>query len=145
MIVYAESSAVLRWLFNEAQGDEVLDHLRAARKVVCSRLTLIECRRVARRAALEARLTEAGLTEVLAVLAQSTARWAVLELSREVADRAGGRFPVEPVRTLDAIHLASLTVLRDSLTELTVLTVDDRIRRNSAQLGFDVLPVALAG
>jgi hypothetical protein len=34
---------------------------------------------------------------------------------------------------------------RASFPELAVLTVDDRIRRNSAQLGFDVLPAALAG
>ena len=39
MIAYAESSAVLRWLFNEPAGEEILDHLRGARKVVCSRLT----------------------------------------------------------------------------------------------------------
>jgi predicted nucleic acid-binding protein len=142
VILYAESSAVLRWLFNDTGGDEVLEHLRQARKVVCSRLTVIECRRAARRAVSEARLTEAQLGDVLAVLAQSAARWAVLELTPEVAERAGGRFPAEPVRTLDAIHLASMSVLRESLPELAVLSTDDRVRGNVVQLGFEVLPAS---
>jgi hypothetical protein len=111
---------------------------------VCSRLTLVECRRAARRALSESRIVEAQLSEVLSVFAQSAARWAVLELTPDVAERAGGRFPVEPVRTLDAIHLASMGVLRESLPELVVLSTDARVRENSAQLGFEVRPPRLA-
>jgi hypothetical protein len=144
MILYAESSAVLRWLFNDVMADQILDDLVNATKVVCSRLTLVECRRAARRALSESRIVEAQLSEVLSVFAQSAARWAVLELTSDVAERAGGRFPVEPVRTLDAIHLASMGVLRESLPELVVLSTDSRVRENSAQLGFEVRPARLA-
>jgi len=143
VIAYAESSAVLRWLFNEPAGEEILDHLRGARKVVCSRLTLIECQRAVRRAAAESRMSEADLGDLRAVLAQAAARWAVVELSRDVAERAAARFPVEPVRTLDAVHLASMVVVRESLADLVVLSTDDRVRANSEQLGFTVLPVAV--
>jgi predicted nucleic acid-binding protein len=144
MILYAESSAVLRWLFNDALADQVFDDLIQATKVVCSRLTLVECRRAARRALAESRIAEAELSDVLSVLAQSAARWAVLELTPDVAERAGGPFPLEPVRTLDAIHLASMAVLRDSLPGLAVLSTDARVRENSAQLGFEVRPRTLA-
>jgi predicted nucleic acid-binding protein len=144
VILYAESSAVLRWLFNDPLADQVFDDLVRATKVVSSRLTLVECRRAARRALSESRIAEAQLSEVLSVLAQSTARWAVLELTPDVAERAGGRFPLEPVRTLDAIHLASMAVLRESLPDLVVLSTDERVRKNSAQLGFEVRPVSLA-
>jgi hypothetical protein len=108
--------------------------------VVCSRLTLIECRRAARRAVAEGRITEAELAEILAVFAQAAARWAVLELSREVAERAASRFPLEPVRTLDAIHLASMVLLREAVPALTVLSTDERVRANALQLGLEVLP-----
>ena len=144
MILYAESSAVLRWLFNDSLADRVFDDLVQARKVVCSRLTLIECRRAARRALSESRIAEAQLGEVLNVLAQSAARWAVLELTPDVAERAGAAFPLEPVRTLDAIHLASMSVLRESLPDLVVLSTDERVRGNSARLGFEVRPGSLA-
>jgi hypothetical protein len=127
-------------LFNEPVGDEVLEHLRGAQKVVCSRLTLVECQRAAHRALAQAQVSEAALADFRAVLAQAAARWGVLEVSREVADRAGARFPIEPVRTLDAVHLASASLLRESLPALTVLSTDERVRANSAQLGFDVLP-----
>jgi hypothetical protein len=140
MILYAESSAVLRWLFNEPHGDEILRHLRAAQKVTCSRLTLIECRRVIRRALHEQRILEAHAGELVAALAQAAARWAILELSREVADRAEAAYPEEPIRTLDAIHLASALALREPLPELTLLSTDTRVRSNGVRLGFALLP-----
>ena len=140
MTLYAESSAVLRWLFGEPLGDEVLALLRGATKVVCSRLTLIECRRVAQRAVLQQGAIEAEVTDLLASLAQAAARWAILELYREIADRAEQRFPLEPVRTLDALHLASAMVLRASLPDLTFLSTDERVRANAAALGFPVVP-----
>jgi hypothetical protein len=55
-----------------------------------------------------------------------------------VSQRAEDPFPSEPVRTLDAIHLASALFLRQAFPDLTVLSADDRVRANAAQLGFDV-------
>ncbi len=89
----------------------------------------------------ESRITEADRGEVLAVLARASVRWAVSEISPDVAARAGASFPVEPVRTRDAIHLASALLLRESLPDLTVLSTDDRVRRNCGLLGVPVLPV----
>ncbi len=140
MPLYAESSAVLRWLFNEDRGDAVFDRLRAADKVTCSRLTLIECRRVIHRAVGAARLPEKDAAELRGVLGQAAARWAILEVTPEVARRAEERFPAEPLRTLGALHLASALLLNESAPDLAVLSTDDRIRNNAMQLGFPVLP-----
>jgi predicted nucleic acid-binding protein len=138
--VYAESSSVLHWLLDEAHADEIHGLLRAATKVVCSRLTLVETRRVIRRAVAETLLDEIGGTAILEVLARAAAGWAVLEMSREVAERAEAPFPVEPVRTLDALHLASALLLRQALPDLRLLSSDDRVRTNGRRLGFEVLP-----
>lgn len=46
MIVYAESSAILRWLFGEERGEGIREVLASADRVLTSRLTLIEVRRV---------------------------------------------------------------------------------------------------
>ena len=131
---------MLRWLFNEPQGDSILDQLRSASKVATSRLTLVEARRAIRRASREADLASAERTEVLSALALAAARWALLDLSRAVVERAEGEFPVEPIRTLDALHLASALVLRDALPDLVLLTTDDRLRANALELGFAVIP-----
>jgi PIN domain-containing protein len=114
--------------------------LREATKVVCSRLTLVETGRVVRRAVREHLLDEVTGMTVLDALAWARAGWAILELSREVAERAESAFPLEPVRTLDALHLASALLLRQALPDLSLLSTDNRVRGNGRRLGFDVLP-----
>lgn len=136
MTLYAETSAVLRWLFAEEGGETIRSALATAEKVTSSRLALIETRRVVRRAERDGRITEAQAADLLAVFAQATTTWAVLEISEEVARRAEDGFPSEPVRTLDAIHLASALFLRRSFPDLIILTADDRVRANAALLGF---------
>ena len=131
---------MLRWLFNESGGDQILGLLRSTTKVVCSRLTLIETHRSLRRAVALGDLVETAAAEVRAVLAQAVARWALLEISLAVGERAEQAFPVEPIRTLDAIHLASALLLRQSIPDLSILSTDSRVRENASQLGFEVLP-----
>lgn len=133
-------SAVLRWLFNEPRGEEILEIPRASPRVICSRITLVESHRAIRRAVVLAGLTETDAAEVRATLGQASARWAVLEISSEVASRAEQAFPVEPVRTLDAVHLASALLLRHSVPELVVVSTDTRVRDNASQLGFEIVP-----
>lgn len=138
MTAYAETSAVLRWLFAEEGGEALRATLAAADKVTSSRLTLIETRRVVRRAEREARITGAQSIDLLAVLAQAVSTWAILEISEEIARRAEDGFPNEPLRTLDAIHLASALFLRQSFPDLVIVSADDRVRLNAALLGFTV-------
>jgi predicted nucleic acid-binding protein len=82
-----------------------------------------------------AEIEEAQGEELLATVARASARWTALEITREIADRVEGRLPHEPLRTLDAVHLASALVLRQSLPDLRLLSVDDRVRENAGLLG----------
>ncbi|MEB2344634.1 MAG: type II toxin-antitoxin system VapC family toxin [Deltaproteobacteria bacterium] len=136
MTLYVETSAVLRWLFAEEHGEAVRSALVAAEKVTSSRLGLIETRRVVRRAEREGRITAAQAADLLALFAQAASTWAILEISEEIARRAEEGFPSEPVRTLDAIHLASALFLRQSFPDLVILTADERVRANAVLLGF---------
>lgn len=140
MIVYAESSAVLRWLFNEAEGDAIRAIFQDAERVACSRLTLLETRRAIRRALFMRQLTEAAARDLLGMLAMAAAHWTVLEMTHAVAERAAAAFPNEPVRTLDALHLASAVFLREQGIGLSVVSTDERVRSNAQTLGFEVAP-----
>ena len=51
---------------------------------------------------------------------------AIAELSREVLRRATEPFP-SPVRTLDALHLATLLFLRDQGLEMELASYDQRL------------------
>jgi hypothetical protein len=65
----------------------------------------------------------------------------LLRIGGEVLERARRRFPVEPVRTLDALHLASALAARAAIPGLDLLSLDQRVRDNGAALGFDLLPI----
>jgi predicted nucleic acid-binding protein len=63
---------------------------------------------------------------------------ALLELSPLVLARAVEPFPV-PVRTLDALHLASMMLLKDRGEPITLATYDDRLARAATALGVTML------
>lgn len=68
------------------------------------------------------------------------ARLAMLGLERYVLARALEPFP-RPVRTLDAIHLASADFLRDRGQEVTVATYDAGMAEAARAMGFDLYPL----
>jgi predicted nucleic acid-binding protein len=140
VIVYAESSAVLAWILGEEEGETVRRTLGAAEAVLTSELTLIEGDRCLHRARAAEGLTEAQSTALRRQLAQAAAHWTLLTVGPEVVERAREPFPVEPVRTLDALHLATAITVRNALGGLTVLSLDRRVRANAAELGFGTLP-----
>lgn len=140
MIVYAESSAVLAWLLGDDRGDEVASVLAEAEGVVASDLTLVECERILIRAWSTGVLPEAEAADHRAVVARAAAGWTRLRIGEEVIQRASRPFPVEPVRTLDALHLGSALLARSAAPGLRLITLDQRIRENAARLGLDPLP-----
>lgn len=140
MTIYAESSAIFAWLLGQNRGDEVAELLAGADSVVTSDLTLVECERVLIRACSTGLMTEADGADQSADLARVAQHWTRLRVDEEVVERTRRPFPVEPIRTLDALHLASAVVARSAASELRLLSLDDRIRENGERLGFDVVP-----
>lgn len=140
MSLYAESSAVLAWLLDEPPAREVLRQLAESEAVLSSDLTLIECERVLWRAVALEELTEAEAADRRAHLAQAATHWHVLRIAAEVVERARQPFPAEPIRTLDAIHLASALLARAAVPGLKLLSLDERVRRSGKALGFEIIP-----
>jgi predicted nucleic acid-binding protein len=68
------------------------------------------------------------------------ARLSVVELSPPVLARALEPFPT-PVRTLDALHLASIDFLRARRLEVRLATYDIRMRVAAEALGIPVEPL----
>lgn len=140
MSLYAESSAVLAWLLDEEAGGRVRQVLASTDVVVASDLTVIECDRVLIRAAALGELSEADAADRRAHLTNAASHWHLLRIGGEVVDRARRPFPGEPIRTLDAIHLASALTARSAVAGLELLSLDDRIRDAGARLGFALRP-----
>lgn len=66
------------------------------------------------------------------------ARLSWLELHPSVLERAIRPFPV-PVRTLDALHLASVTFLRERGKDVAVATYDQRMAEACRAMGLDLV------
>jgi predicted nucleic acid-binding protein len=67
-------------------------------------------------------------------------RIAFLELAQPVLARAREPFPVA-VRTLDALHLASMAFLRENGQRVSLASYDTRLTGAAKKLGIDVLPL----
>lgn len=140
MIVYAESSAVLSWLLGEPTGARIKEILAAAEFVVTSDLTLVECDRTFHRGQSSGRLTDLSLTEHRDELARVAAGWVLLSLDDDVIARARETFPDEPIRSLDALHLATALGVCRLVPETVLLSLDGRVRGCAQKLGIEVLP-----
>lgn len=143
MNLYAESSAVLGWLLDEDSAPEVRRLLAAAEFIVASDLTLIECDRVLLRAVSLGELTEAEAADRRAHLVAAASHWQVLRIAAEIVDRARLPFRGDPIRTLDAIHLASALTGRGAVAGLALLSLDDRVRKAGKALGLEILPAQI--
>lgn len=132
---YLESSALVAGLLEE---DGAV--LRAAQPdtTVLSALTLAEARRALQRALQAGRITSEGLAVAESTIAHLERECTILAVDDAILARVGRRFPVEPVRTLDAIHLASAERLDDPQAPITILTRDARVRENAVLLGMRV-------
>jgi predicted nucleic acid-binding protein len=140
MNVYLESSAALRDLLDGEAAREIRATLAGAEVVVSSRLTLAEVARVlARLRSLDPAVGARVAAREAAFLGDSE-RWALQPVDEDIWTRCGRPFPVEPVRLLDAVHLATIEKVSSALARLVVLATDERVRRNAIELGFDVLP-----
>ena len=138
--LYAESSAILSWLLREEPSIQLSEILEGADLVVASDLTLVECERTLIRAQVRGELSASEMLERRTLLEAVSADWMLLKIDREIVERARHRLPIEPVRTLDALHLATALTARSFVSGLALLSLDQRVRDNGTALGFDVLP-----
>jgi predicted nucleic acid-binding protein len=127
-------------LLGESRGSAVRDALATAELVLASDLTVLQCHRVLTRAVAAGRLSEADASDLRARLGRTAGHWVLLRVDDDALERARRPFPLEPVRTLDALHLATALAARTAVPEMRLLSLDDRVRGNAAQLGFELLP-----
>lgn len=139
-LLYAESSAVLRWLLNEPDPDGVARELRQASRVLASELTMLECRRML------VRLVTAGTIGPLSAdrrrgdLERLAQDWDLWPIDSAVLSRASESWPKEPVQSLDSIHLATLSLARGAVPDIKCLSLDLRVRENVAAMGVSLIP-----
>jgi predicted nucleic acid-binding protein len=135
-MLYIETSAVLRWLFGEPEGRQVVDAVNSAERVLTSTLTVLETERALIRAARTGLLTEVKAARLRKLFRDNFRGWELMEITSDIQARAAAPFPVEPVRSLDALHLATGLSFVEIYGDLQILSFDSRILDNLGPLGF---------
>jgi predicted nucleic acid-binding protein len=136
VIAYVDSSVVSRVVMRQPNR---LVGLETSTQRLTSLLTQLECLQAIDKARLDEGLDQDEILARRLVLFQQLRRMSKIAVARSVLDRAGSSFPL-PVKTLDAIHLATALQLRERrYRELVFATHDRQQGRAAAALGFEVI------
>jgi hypothetical protein len=73
-------------------------------------------------------------------LTRLSSSWCILALDDTVLDRASGSFPGLPIRTLDALHVASALEAVTQFGAVELISLDDRVRTCARAAGLAVAP-----
>jgi len=131
---YIETSALLAAILE--RDPEAIQALGADGLRITSALTFAEAGRVVVRASRSGQLTTDQARAATRALRRFERRCHVIAVSAEILNRARRPFPVEPIRTLDAIHLASAELLGEPPILVTIVTRDRRVERAAQALGY---------
>lgn len=133
---YIESSALVAALLERDTAARA--SIRADGIRVTSALTLAEAARAILRARASGRLSEANERAATHALQVFARRCDIVSVTDDVLVRVGRPFPMEPIRTLDAVHLATAEILAEPPALVTIVTRDARVRDNARALGYAV-------
>jgi predicted nucleic acid-binding protein len=127
--LYLDTSVVLRSALERGATAVDEDRIRSATILVTSRLALVEAARAILRVRRLGEVAEERIADAEREIASLFARCEVFELSTAVCDLARQVAPAEPLRTLDALHLATYLIARRRIDGLELWSADLRLSR----------------
>jgi predicted nucleic acid-binding protein len=136
VIAYIDSSVLLRFVLD--QPDPLSDLLRIEGRVT-SLVAEVECLRAVESARTRGQLDMDESADRRRLVHAYLRRMRRLPVTASVLRRAGEAYPL-PVKSLDAIHLASALLLRDrEARDLVFATHDRQLGRLAAVMDFPVI------
>ncbi len=127
MILYLDSSALVKLFIGEAGREIVLERLDLASSAATSVIAYTECRAaIARRL----RAGDLGLDHSRALVAQMDGTWPMIrnrQVSDDLAHLAGHLAEEHALRGYDAVHLATALVFAEEFDDLEFLSFDTRL------------------
>jgi predicted nucleic acid-binding protein len=126
--LYLDTSAVLRAILETGTTPEIEARIGSAPLLLTSRLSLVESARAVLRLPLLGAVREGKLADAARDLDRLWQRCEIWELTRSVCTLAAQVAPRHPLRSLDAVHLATFVLARERIAGLELLTTDERLR-----------------
>ena len=126
--LYLDTSVALRATLEQGTTPEIEHRIATAPVLVTSRLSLVESARALLRVRVQGGVPESSLADARRELDALWRRCELWELSPAVCDLASLLAPDTPLRTLDALHLATFLLARGRIEGLMLITADKRLK-----------------
>lgn len=140
MILYLDTSALLKLYAEERGTPGVRAAVARASVVTTSRLTYVEARGAFARKLREGELPQAEYQYLTASLEEDWGKFLVVEMSEHLCQKAVALVERHPLRAGDVLQLASACAIRDRVEEeLAFCSFDDRLNRAAELEGLAVL------
>lgn len=140
MILYCDTSAVVKLYIAEADSDLVQAQLERAEAVATSRITWAEFHAAVARRAREVPADAPALEQAKQALADDWARYLRVEISQAVVETAGQYADAFALRGYDAVHLACARhTMIETGQELMFACFDLRLCRAAGLLDMTLL------
>jgi len=128
---YFDTSALIKRYIKDTGRREVWQLLRRY-DVVTSVIVPAELRSALRRRASEGTLDAERVPEVLKRVARDRAYWTLVEIASDVLMAAETLVATHPLRTLDAVHVASAQIFAARITQPDLMFVSADARQTKA-------------
>ena len=129
MILYLDTSALIKLYVDEAGSDEVKIRVQDAQIVSTSRVAYVAARAGVARKHRVGALTEEEYRRILEDLEGDWENYFVIEVSEDVTQLGGDLVDKYPLRGFDAIHLASgLLLKRRTRLPVSFFCFDERLQ-----------------
>lgn len=130
MILYLDTSSLVKLYFAEQGTEEVKELVAKAEAVVTSVVAWIEARSAFAKKRRERDLGDLEYKRAVRALRLDWPGYLRIHLSEKVSEQAGSLVERYPLRTLDAIHLASYLMVESQLRKkVTFSSFDDRLNQ----------------
>jgi predicted nucleic acid-binding protein len=140
---YFDTSALVKRYIEEAGRRDVLQLLRL-HAVVTSAILPVELRSALRRRESERALDSGRVAQILRRAATDRAYWTLIEVTSDVLTSAEILVATHPIRTLDAVHIASAQIFKSrlSIPDLLFVSADQRQAQAAGATGMAVKHLA---
>ena len=127
MIVYLDTSALMKLYVTETGQEIVLARVQSADRIATALITYVEMFAAFARLEKERRITATGFSKLAEQLEANWASYWTLELTRVIARKAALMARRHGLRGYDAVQLASALELRGSDSRIEFLSFDERL------------------
>ncbi len=141
MILYLDTSALVKRYFREPFSDEILSRWKSAAQIVTSSVAYAETMASVYRKKQEAHLADALIGEIVESFNRDWKSFIRVEVNDELNGYIERAVEQYPIRGFDAIHLASAMVIHEKLPgDVVFACFDDSLARAARSEGLETFP-----